>query len=211
MLSGDGAPVFRFTRAGEHTAVLSDGREILLTADVPAARDITGWHAEISTWAPAGTCSVRTETLNGKTITETSADTAITTVSLDMERLTTWDQLPQVGSSAVGTAVYTASFDWDGRADGACLDFGPLTESLTVTVNGQPADNVSMTRAVTDIGPLLQPGENTIELRYASNLSNALGGDVPRGWYAYRTGTHSYGPAQALLIPYLDIPADPSP
>ncbi|MBR6955087.1 MAG: hypothetical protein IKH77_08660 [Clostridia bacterium] len=211
VLDAGGAPVFRFTQAGAHTAALSDGREITLEAQVPEARDITGWHAQISTWAPAGTVSTRTETLNGKTITETAADTTVTTVELDLETLTTWDRLPEVGDRAVGTAVYTASFDWDGRADGAYLDFGPLTESLTVTVNGQPADDVSMTRAVIDIGPLLQPGENTIELHYASNLSNALGGGVPRGWYGYRTGTHPYGPARALLIPYVEIPADSAP
>ena len=209
VMDGGVGPVFRFTQAGEHTAVLSDSREVSLSADVPEARDITGWRAEISAWTPAGTSSVRTETLNGKTVTEKAADTAVTTVSLDLETLTTWDQLPEVGPKAVGTAVYTASFDWDGAADGAYLDFGPLTESLTVTVNGQRANDVSMTRAVIDIGPLLQPGENTIELRYASNLSNALGGNVPRGWYGYRTGRHSYGPAQALLIPYQDIPVNP--
>ena len=211
VLGGDAGPVFRFTASGEHAAALSDGREITLAADVPEARNLTGWHAEISTWAPAGTVSLRIETLNGKTVTEKAADTEVTTVSLDLETLVPWDQIPEVGPRAVGTAEYTASFDWDGTADGAYLDFGPLTESLTVTVNGRPADDVSMTRAVIDIGPLLRPGENTLTLRYSSNLSNALGSGVPRGWYGYRTGTHSYGPAQALLIPYRDVPADPAP
>ncbi len=196
---------FRFTDPGEHTALLSDGREVTLSATLPGKADITGWQADFSLWSAADTRSSRTETLNGKTVTETAVDTLITPVSLTLETLTGWDRLPEVGPEAVGQAVYTATFTWSGEADGACIDFGSLTESMTVYVNGRKADDVSMTKPVLDIGPLLQEGENTIELRYASNVSNALGDGVPRGWYGYHTEKHSYGPQQALLVPYVEL------
>ncbi len=196
---------FRFTSSGDHAASLSDGREITLSADVPAAQPITGWQAEIDLWTAGDTRSRRTETLNGKTVTETAVDTVVSPVSLTMDTLAGWDTLPEIGPEAVGRATYTASFRWDENADGAYLDFGSLTESMVVYVNGTKADDLSMTNPVLDIGPLLQAGENTLELHYSSNVSNAFDDGVPRGWYGYHTEKHSYGPLQAVLIPYADL------
>ena len=133
----------------------------------------------------------------------------VTPVSLTLDALSSWDEIPEIGPAAVGRVAYSATFQWDGRASGAYIDFGPLVESMTVYVNGQRADDVSMTRAVLDVGPLLIPGENTIELRYAPNVSNALGDGVPRGWYGYHTEKHSYGPRQAILIPYAECTIEP--
>ena len=69
---------------------------------------------------------------------------------------------------------------------------------LTAVVIG----GVSMTGGALDVTDALVVGENTIRILYSSNLSNALGDGVPRGWYGYHTEKHSYGPAQAVLIPY---------
>ncbi len=204
-VTADNGLTFRFTSSGDHAAALSDGREITLTADVPAAAPITGWQAEFELWKAGETRTARMETLNGKTVTETAVDTIITPVSLTLDTLTGWDKLPEVGPDAVGQATYTAAFQWDGSATGAYIDFGSLVESMTVYVNGKKADDVSMTHPVLDIGELLQTGENTIELHYSSNVSNALGDGVPRGWYGYHTDKHSYGPQQAVLIPYVEL------
>ena len=204
-VTADNGLTFRFTSSGDHAAALSDGREITLTADVPAAAPITGWQAEFELWKAGETRTARMETLNGKTVTETAVDTIITPVSLTLDTLTGWDKLPEVGPDAVGQATYTATFQWDGSATGAYIDFGSLVESMTVYVNGKKADDVSMTHPVLDIGELLQTGENTIELHYSSNVSNALGDGVPRGWYGYHTDKHSYGPQQAVLIPYVEL------
>ncbi|MBQ7655803.1 MAG: hypothetical protein IJS41_04785, partial [Clostridia bacterium] len=202
--AGDGL-TFRFTSSGDHAATLSDGRDITLTAEVPAAAPITDWQAEFELWAAGETRTARTETLNGKTVTETAVDTVITPISLTLDTLTGWDKIPEIGPDAVGQATYTATFQWDGSATGAYIDFGSLVESMTVYVNGEKGDDVSMTHPVLDIGALLQTGENTIELRYSSNVSNALGDGVPRGWYGYHTDKHSYGPQQAVLIPYAEL------
>ena len=201
----DNGLTFRFTASGDHTASLSDGRELALTADVPAAAPITDWQAAFELWSAADTRTARTETLNGKTVTETAVDTVITPVSLTLDTLTGWDKIPEVGPDAVGQGTYTAAFQWDGSVDGAYIDFGALVESMTVYVNDTKADDVSMTKPVLDIGGLLVNGENTIELRYSSNVSNAFGDGVPRGWYGYHTDKHSYGPQQAVLIPYVDV------
>ena len=63
--AGDGL-TFRFTSSGDHAVALSDGREITLTCDVPAAAPITGWQAEFELWSAGETRTARTETLLGK-------------------------------------------------------------------------------------------------------------------------------------------------
>lgn len=206
----NGTLVFRYTETGDHAVILSDGQEVTLKADVPAAAPVTGWQVNLDIWTAGDTRSTRTETLHGKTVTETAVDTVITPVSLTLDTLTGWDQMPGVGPDAVGQATYTAAFQWDGQADGAYLDFGSLVESMTVYVNGQKTEDVSMTRPILDLGAWLKTGENTVELRYATNVSNALGDGVPRGWWGYHTEKHSYGPQQALLIPYIDLMIRPN-
>ena len=112
--------------------------------------------------------------------------------------------MPGVGDSAVGQAHYEARFDWDGQASGAYIDFGEVTESMRVTLNGWEVTGVSMTDGRVDVGPWLVTGENLLEIEYSTNLGNALGSSTPAGWYGYHEGKQPYGPRQAILIPYIN-------
>ncbi|MBR6029968.1 MAG: hypothetical protein IKP40_12860 [Clostridia bacterium] len=201
--AADGTLAAVVTAGGAHTVTLQDGREVALEADVPAAYDITGWDVTVTSFTPGDGRDSRTETLNGKTVTETVRQTIKTEIPLHLDTLVGWDQMPGVGGQVIGQAVYRASFDWDGAADGAYLDFGSLVESMRVTINGEAATGLSLTDPVLDITPWLREGENTIELVSSSNLSNLLGDSVPAGWYGYRTEKHSYGPQQAVIIPFV--------
>ena len=166
-------------------------------------RDITGWQAEVERWTAGEEKDIREETLFGQTVTESAVRTTRTVVSVSLDTLVGWDQMPGVGPDAVGRAHYTACFDWDGSADGAYIDFGKVLESMRVTLNGQNVEGVSMTSGLVDITPWLISGENRVEIDYSSNLSNAIGSGVPAGWTGYHTGRQSYGPQQAVLIPYI--------
>ncbi len=166
-------------------------------------RDITGWQVTVERWTAGEDRDVREETLFGRTVTESAVRTVRTEIPVTLDTLTGWDRMPGVGPDAVGQARYTACFDWDGSADGAYIDFGVVLESMRVTLNGQTVEGVSMTSGLVDVTPWLITGENRIEIDYSSNLSNAIGSGVPAGWVGYHTGKQSYGPQQAVLIPYM--------
>ena len=122
---------------------------------------------------------------------------------MQLDTLTTWDNMPGVGVEVVGQAAYNAYFNWDGMADGAYIDFGHVVESMRVYINDAEVSGVSMTGGLLDVTDALTVGENTIRIIYSTNVSNALGDGVPRGWYGYHTEKHAYGPAQAILIPFI--------
>ena len=89
------------------------------------------------------------------------------------------------------------------------LDFGSMTESVRVRINGRETDPVNMNVPRVDITSLLRPGKNTVEVEYSSNLNNL---QLARGkvrenilvnrFRGYLTGYESYGLRQAVLIPY---------
>ena len=134
--------------------------------------------------------------------------TDITPVTLHLDALKTWNEIPELGERTVGQATYKAVFQWDGTADGAYIDFGPMSESMQVFINGKKTGDLNMTKAVMDITPWLKNGENTIALLYSSSLANAGGGAGGGDWYGYRYGLQAYGPAQAVVHPYCLIPLD---
>ena len=166
-------------------------------------RNITGWQVTVERWTAGEGLDYVEETLFGQTVRESTVPTVKTEIPVTLDILTGWDQMPGVGPEAVGQAHYTASFDWDGSADGAYIDFGHVLESMRVTLNGQAVEGVSMTSGLVEITPWLVSGENRIEIDYSSNLSNAIGSGVPAGWAGYHIGRQSYGPQQAVLIPYV--------
>ena len=67
-----------------------------------------------------------------------------------------------------------------------------------------------MNKPVVDISSLLKEGENTIRIEYSSNLTNV---QLSRGVISEETVVHnyegydisyrSYGPAQAVIVPYM--------
>ena len=72
----------------------------------------------------------------------------------------------------IGKGTYTATFNWDGSADGAYLDLGDTVESMQIYINDEKTTDVNMNKPVVDISSLLKEGENTIRIEYSSNLTN---------------------------------------
>src|SRR5207237_719744 len=76
---------------------------------------------------------------DGVSTTNRKTSTIKTPISVQLDRLTTWDNIPAVGKGVSGTGHYEADFHWDAsKATGAYLDFGDkLQAGMQVWINGQ--------------------------------------------------------------------------
>lgn len=211
--AADGSIVQRVTQSGAYTVQLSDGTEQSSSVSVPAAYDVTDWDVTVEAWSAGEEKLYRTDSFTdsmGNTSVEYTYDTIKTNTNVKLDRLTTWDQIPEVGQGVSGRGYYRAQFDWSGEADGAYLNFGTIVGGMKVTINGQHTADVNMNIPVLDITAYLVPGANTIELEYNSNLANELikTGILKEGaasWAGYEIAYRSYGPTQAVVVPYVDI------
>ncbi|MPV50908.1 LPXTG cell wall anchor domain-containing protein [Pseudactinotalea sp. HY160] len=86
-----------------------------------------------------------------------------------------------------------------------------LGEQVPLVGEDLSTGGVNWMRPLVDIGPYLQDGDNEIEIRYYSALSNVqLDRGVARvtenasGWWNYDIDYLSFGPEQAVVIPYVD-------
>ena len=204
------AIVLRTANAGEVNAVMSDGSVVKANVELPAACELTNWDVTVESWTP-GEEITRTETMEGIQVTEHTFDTVKNTTEIHLDTLTTWNNIPEIGQAVSGRAVYRATFDWDGAASGACIDFGEVVQAMTLKVNGQEIA-VDLNKPVADIGHALVEGKNTIEIEYGSNLTNV---QLDRGllreqqntgnWEGYDVAYREYGLRQATLIPYAEV------
>ena len=144
-MTGEGA-VIRVTAAGAYRTELNSGAVIETeVAELAEASDITGWTLDVTSWT-AGEEQVSSVEKIGDLVTENKLTPTkyVEIPGIQLETLTTWDNIPEVGKEVSGTGVYTATFEWDAsKADGAYLDFGDrLDQSMTVEINGVKVDGV---------------------------------------------------------------------
>jgi len=136
----DRGVALRTDQSGTVTAALSNGENVAQEVAVPSAYDITNWDLTVESWRPNPTAGdlTRSETIGGLTTTNRKTSTVKTPVEVELDTLTTWDNIPEIGKLVSGTGHYEAEFDWDaGSASGAYLDFGEtLEESMEVWING---------------------------------------------------------------------------
>ena len=98
------------TESGTYTVELSDGASYTHTLSVPYAYEIVGWDVAIEAWEKGEQVS-RTDTFtdsDGVTSVETAYTTKKTPINVTLDRLATWDNIPEVGQGVSGTAVYNA-------------------------------------------------------------------------------------------------------
>lgn len=174
--------------------------------------EITGWDLTVESWTPSDVVETRTETLLGVTTNEYAYKTNKQTINVKLDRLTSWDNIEAVGKTVSGKGFYRSSFVWDGSSDGAYLDFGRVTESMRIKINGVETDPVNMNLSRVDISDLIKVGENTVEIEYSSNLNNL---QISRGkvkenivvnnFVGYLTKYESYGPKKAFVVPYSKV------
>ncbi len=156
--------VVRTSKSGTVTAELSNGKAIEQAVEVPGAYDIKDWDLTVESWRPGATPGdlVRTETIDGLATTNRKTSTVKTDIDVQLDTLTTWDKIPEVGKAVSGKGHYEATFDWDARsASGAYLDFGDhLEDSMVVWVNGQKVGghvSTNPTKIRKDVGGVGKP------------------------------------------------------
>jgi hypothetical protein len=153
--------------AGTYRTVLSDGRTIESVVAGADAQDVTGWSFSLEEWLPGATAT--------QTVKETRA--------IGETALVPWRDMPGLADS-VGIGTYSADVTIPAAAVGRpqVLDLGTVNGSVSVTVNGRSAGPIDQVDPVVEIGDLLQPGDNTVTVRVASNLLNRMRVVNPAGF-----------------------------
>lgn len=166
-----GKLVAQSTTAGTFTTKLSNG-ETQSTAipDVPAAINLTRWALRAQTWTPGSTDHDTTKIWQPTFAAPATPD----------GKLLSWLEIvaPVDLHNASGIGEYTTSVtlpaDWTG-GHGAYLNLGRVADTVQVTVNGQDVAGLNESNPDhIDVGPYLHTGANTILVRVATTLFNAV-------------------------------------
>lgn len=181
-----GRLVARATRAGTFATELSDGRTArTVITDVPAPITLSGWRLRVEDRRPGAT----------------QTETVTVAHDLTLDALVAWPQIPEL-QDVSGIGHYSTTVRLDG-GHGAYLDLGEVFDTARVTVNGHRLPPVDQVHPVTDVGPYLRPGVNTIEVEVATTLNNRLRVAEPAVYgIASRQNYGLIGPVR--LIPYTD-------
>ncbi|MCI8497694.1 MAG: hypothetical protein HFE85_05550, partial [Clostridiales bacterium] len=214
---GDNA-VIRATESGKYYAITNNGSLNEYNLEVPAAYDITGWDLTVQSWNKGDNKIISEETIDGVHTINTKYETTKTDINVKLDKLTTWNNIPEVGKDVSGTGRYEATFNWDAsKADGAYIDFGKdFVSSMKLWINGQKvggdvsqnptktpqaiangvetgkelySGGISWVKPVADISEYLQDGENTIVIEYSSTLGNL---QLARGAVRVSESNHSW-------------------
>jgi len=139
------ALLVRATESGTYTTIMNNGKTFTHTVEVPKHFDITNWDVTVESWDASSTLGdlTREETLfvgmpYEMTTHNYLTSTIITPVKVKLNKLTTWNNISEIGRDVSGTGCYRTTFDWNAAiADGAYLNFGDiLVESMKVWING---------------------------------------------------------------------------
>ncbi|MFI1335283.1 glycosyl hydrolase [Streptomyces sp. NPDC020845] len=178
----------RATEAGTCTVTLDDGtKERVTVPEVPAARQLTKWSLSVEAWH-RGTDGAR----------------AVTTHQVELDGLKPWSDIPELqDASGVGTYRTTVRLS---RLDGAHLDLGRVTDTFEVSVNGKVLPPVDQISRRADLAGHLREGDNTITVRVATPLRNALRvtDGFPAQAHKPRQEYGLIGPVR--LTPYAEVP-----
>ena len=186
--------IVRAGQPGTYASTLADGTVLEATiAAVPGPIDLPAWTLAAEDWQP------------GPTATQTVKP--LVTVSLDA--LVPWSSIPELAdASGIGryTATVTLPPAWAAAGVGAALDLGTVNDTFRVWANGQRVPPGGILDSRVDLGSLLRPGMNTIEVEVATTLINRLRTVTPAIYgVATRQAYGLLGPVR--LLPYAEAGA----
>lgn len=136
----------------------------------PRPLPLTDWSLTVDSWTPGSTG------LPGDTAHAAIGPVAVTAGADG--GLPAWSEIGADLADVSGIGTYSTEFylgpDWDG-VTGTYLDLGAVVDTVRVTVNGEELPPINqMDLGHIDIGDYLRPGANTITVRVASTLLNAV-------------------------------------
>lgn len=216
-VSTDGQLAVRAFATGSYETTLSDGTTVTsdLTVNEPVSLADASWHLSVEDWKQGGLLT-RTEEKEGYTTTEYTYETSKDTIDVDLDGLKTWNNIEEIGLDVSGVGYYSTTFtlpEGFTAENGAYLDLGNLESSAKVTINGKEAGDVNLDRPRVDVSDLLVDGENTIEIRISTTLTNrALAEGIQKPGVAnlwmefprYINGYFEYGLTTVDLVPYAE-------
>ncbi|MEU4162942.1 glycosyl hydrolase [Actinoplanes sp. NPDC026670] len=168
--AGAGPVTVRADRDGRYTTKLSDGTtRDTDVSDLTPSQALTSWNLRAQTWTPGE---------NQYTTVKTDQPSVALTAGAD-GRLPSWREITGAvdlsRSSGIGTYTATVELPATWRSsDGAYLALGDVLDTVTVTVNGMPVVVNQSDRGRIDLGRRLRPGTNTIAVRVATTMFNAV-------------------------------------
>lgn len=141
------------------------------------------WHLRVEDWNEGEKKEVIEDRGLGIVTKEVYYETKKTMLEAGEVETVPWKEIPQVGPKVSGVGYYSTVVclpkDW--KADGAVLSIGSTNGcTAAVYVNGIKAGVYNINRRAVEVGELLSPGENRIEVEVSSSLNNRL---LARGYY----------------------------
>lgn len=152
----------RVDKAGPVSLTLSDGTMVMSAGPaVPRRVDLTTWLLRVDSFVPGVQPDRSKHYLHG---------------DIGMVTLLPWPQIPAIAHDS-GVGNYHCSFplpkDWPRQA-GAMLHMDIHRDTVRIRVNGQFIGPVDQLARQVDLGKLLQPGENSIDVEVATPLTNQI-------------------------------------
>lgn len=202
IMTAEGRPglVLRAPADGRYVTLLSNGsRHVTEVEGLAAGRPLTDWTLRAQTWTPG----------ENEYSTVKTDQPAIKVTAGEDGRLPSWREIqaPVDLSRASGLGTYTTEIDlpanWQ-EQDGAYLNLGDVLDTATVTVNDVAVTVNQSDRGRVDLGQALRPGKNTITVRVATTMFNAVRSTGDTNYQLpdwQRTGL--LGPV--VLTPYRDV------
>ncbi|NYJ03236.1 hypothetical protein HNR19_003934 [Nocardioides thalensis] len=184
----------RTTVAGTTELTRADGSTARVRVDRVREPVVpTAWTLELEDWRPADPADPKN--------LATEKDVA----ERELATLQPWSKVAGLEDvSGVGRYRTTVDLGDDWTADdGAYLELGEVNDTFRVRVNGEPVAACDPLDATVDLGHLLVPGRNELEVEVASTLLNRLRVVTPAVYGAAARQTYGLtGPVR--LVPYVE-------
>ncbi|KAJ6028025.1 secreted protein [Penicillium herquei] len=144
---------------------LSNGKTVSLSPMSTDSFNLSNWNLTIESWTPLPDLyDAEGQTRKNETF--------------QISSLVPWNQISSSLRNVSGIGYYETSFNWSpsstANVSGAFIDLGPITHTVSVTINGQQLPTLDITWARRDIGQFLRKGKNTVQVTVSTTLGNGL-------------------------------------
>lgn len=199
----NGKFVLQVPQSGAAAVRYSDGSSDQVTAEVPDDITLNQWNLTVESWEPGDKVTRTEDRGTGHSSTEVTYTTNKVQIEVGRTALIPWKDIEQVGPTVSGVGTYSNTFtlpdSWSAQnrlvfqADSFCGG------TAAVFVNGKQVD-VNIDTCTADLTGVVNPGENTIEVRVTSSLRNKFLPEGYPGWSNYIPDFADYGMTGSVTL-----------